>query len=64
MPWNPPEKKAELFDTTSRFLLLKTAASASHPTSHVGYVMFRFDYEDERKVVYWYEDGLPYTHGG
>lgn len=41
MPWDPTEKKKELYHTGSRFLLLKDEAVL------VGFAMFRFEADED-----------------
>ncbi|KAF7306986.1 N-acetyltransferase domain-containing protein [Mycena indigotica] len=47
--WDPPAKKAELFDPLSRFLLVKTGAAL------VAFVTFRFEFEDGNDILYCYD---------
>lgn len=55
--WNPVEKHAELFDNSSRFLLMAEEGAALE-TNLAAYSMFRFDTEEsiegrEEDVLYW-----------
>lgn len=50
--WDPPSKHKELFDPNSRFMLARTDSAESCPAL-VGFVMFRFEHEDEENIVYW-----------
>lgn len=62
MGWDVEEKWKELFHPDSRFILLSVAATESDTsepgergTQHiVGFSMFRFDYEEGEKLLYWY----------
>jgi hypothetical protein len=53
--WNPNEKKREMFDPLSRFILVSPKPGNTQPEpSYIGaYVMFRFDIEEGEAVVYW-----------
>ena len=62
MGWDVEEKQKELFHPDSRFIVLSAAVTESDPsepeeqhTEHVvGFAMFRFDYEEGEKLLYWY----------
>ncbi|KAL4260727.1 N-alpha-acetyltransferase 40 [Pleurotus pulmonarius] len=50
MGWYPDEKKNELFHRLSRFILAYDGDSAL-----VAYTMFRFEFEEEKNLIYCYE---------
>jgi len=55
--WNPAEKHAELFDSSSRFLLVAEEGTALE-ANLAAFSMFRFDTEEnmdgrEENVLYW-----------
>ncbi|KAI0067724.1 acyl-CoA N-acyltransferase [Artomyces pyxidatus] len=59
MGWDPPSKKDELFDPSSRFILVRSAGSLDE-TQHednsiLAYTIFRFDMESGECVIYCYE---------
>ncbi|RKP08043.1 acyl-CoA N-acyltransferase [Thamnocephalis sphaerospora] len=61
-PWDEAEKRSELFDAASRFLIVRTRAdTAEKSAENLGYAMYRFDTEEQMKsdamvpVVYCYE---------
>ncbi|KAJ7070965.1 acyl-CoA N-acyltransferase [Mycena amicta] len=47
--WNPPEKRAELFDPLSRFILVYSGDTL------VAFVAFRFEFEEGDNVLYCYD---------
>lgn len=61
MGWHPNEKQQELFHTDSRFIILRLCVENSDSArgvsteidNIVGLSMFRFDYEDGEKLLYW-----------
>jgi hypothetical protein len=58
--WDPTSKRRELFDSASRFVLVRQIGPPesveSQPISKplIAYTMFRFDREARENVVYWY----------
>ncbi|KAI9445194.1 acyl-CoA N-acyltransferase [Lactarius indigo] len=61
MGWDPPSKKEELFHRDSRFILLRRshvqddADTVCGEPSIVAYSMFRFEMENDERVLYCYE---------
>ncbi|KAH8988863.1 acyl-CoA N-acyltransferase [Lactarius akahatsu] len=60
MGWDPPSKKEELFHRNSRFILLRRSqvqddADVCGEPSIVAYSMFRFEMENDERVLYCYE---------
>ncbi|KAH9175362.1 acyl-CoA N-acyltransferase [Lactarius sanguifluus] len=62
MGWDPPSKKEELFHRNSRFILLRRsqvqdddADPVCGEPSIVAYSMFRFEMENDERVLYCYE---------
>jgi len=56
--WDPPNKKAELFDDLSRFIVVRdpeSGPSLLQPATIIAYTMFRFDREADEDVLYCYE---------
>ena len=59
MGWDPLEKQNELFHEDARFILLSSARgsdvseSAEVTDRIIGFSMFRFDYEEGEKLLYW-----------
>ncbi|THH06809.1 hypothetical protein EW145_g3831 [Phellinidium pouzarii] len=55
--WNPPEKQEEAFHDLSRFILVTPAVEtdSSEGQDLLAYIIFRFEREDKRNVVYVYE---------
>jgi GNAT superfamily N-acetyltransferase len=52
--WDPPQKKAELFYPDSRFILVwERAGNTSDDRRLSAFAMFRFDMEDDERIVYW-----------
>jgi hypothetical protein len=52
--WDPPAKKRELFDRQSRFILAQdTRHNDEGRKLLVGFIMFRFERENNEDVVYW-----------
>ncbi|KAF7320408.1 N-acetyltransferase domain-containing protein [Mycena kentingensis (nom. inval.)] len=47
--WDPPTKRAELFDSLSRFILVKAERTL------VAFVAFRFEYEHSQNILYCYD---------
>ncbi|KAF9270283.1 acyl-CoA N-acyltransferase [Marasmius fiardii PR-910] len=47
--WNPEDKKEELFDSLSRFIILNNGDATA------AYTMFRFEYEEGFNLLYCYE---------
>ncbi|THV04877.1 hypothetical protein K435DRAFT_146510 [Dendrothele bispora CBS 962.96] len=56
--WKPEEKKKELFDTLSRFILL----SSGQTEEVAGFCMFRFEYENGDDILYCYELQISRSH--
>lgn len=48
--WDPPEKRKELFDPLSRFILVHLKGDED---GLIAFVMFRFEYEERESVLYW-----------
>ncbi|KAI0030652.1 acyl-CoA N-acyltransferase, partial [Vararia minispora EC-137] len=60
MGWDPETKKAQLFHTDSRFILLRrpeptASADGTESLTLASFAMFRFDTEGGDRVVYCYE---------
>lgn len=63
MGWVPNEKKEELFDAKSRFILVCSSdvkedlgpdePPERNPDHIVAFSMFRFEYEEEESLLYW-----------
>ncbi|KAI9572905.1 acyl-CoA N-acyltransferase [Boletus coccyginus] len=56
--WNPQQKKTEIFDPLSRFVIARDISDPANdlPSSGVvAYSIFRFEREDRQNVVYCYE---------
>lgn len=59
MGWDSSEKRKELFHTDSRFIILSIAGPheghivAEESNTIIGFSMFRFDYEEGEKLLYW-----------
>jgi N-alpha-acetyltransferase 40 len=61
MGWDPSEKQGELFHPDSRFIVLSYASEDPSCDSQepdnaqriIGFSMFRFDYEEGEKLLYW-----------
>jgi GNAT superfamily N-acetyltransferase len=52
--WDPPQKKVELFHPDSRFILVwERTGNASDGRRLSAFAMFRFDMEDDDRIVYW-----------
>lgn len=51
--WDPPSKKAEFFDSLSRFVLTLNSTS-----NIMAYVMFRFEYEEGERILYWWAENI------
>jgi N-alpha-acetyltransferase 40 len=54
--WDPTSKRGELFDSASRFVLVRQIGPPKSVESQplIAYTMFRFDREARENVVYWY----------
>lgn len=48
--FDPEEKRQELFHSDSRFILSRLSDSQVI----AAYTMFRFDFEEDELVIYWY----------
>lgn len=63
MGWVPKEKKEELFDSKSRFIIVCSSDAEENlgsdeppqrdPDRIVAFTMFRFEYEEEENLLYW-----------
>lgn len=60
MGWDSSDKQKELFHHDSRFIVLSTAVAtdvgnleADMVNTIIGYSMFRFDYDEGEKLLYW-----------
>lgn len=61
MGWDAEEKQRELFHLDSRFIILSALPTKSDPGGQeaqdaghiIGFSMFRFDYEEGEKLLYW-----------
>jgi len=54
--WNPQQKKTEMFDPLSRFVIARDISDPANdlPSSGViAYSIFRFEREDRQNVIYW-----------
>jgi len=51
--WDPPSKKRELFHQLGRFILVRAGQDLEGPV--VAFTTFRFEHEEDEKVVYCYE---------
>lgn len=49
--WNTKEKKKEFFNDLSRFLVMQSDDGNS---DLLGFTVFRFEYEEEEDLLYWY----------
>jgi hypothetical protein len=50
--WDPPSKKRELFHQLGRFILVRAGQGSEAPV--VAFATFRFEHEEDERVVYWY----------
>lgn len=55
MGWDADEKRKELFHADARFIILSlpSAPAMDDAATVVGFTMFRFDYEEGEKLLYW-----------
>ncbi|KZV71288.1 acyl-CoA N-acyltransferase [Peniophora sp. CONT] len=59
-PFNPTEKREELFHPDSRFIVYRSGEDLS--STLAAYSMFRFDFEEDELVVYCYELQISKEH--
>ncbi|TFK30504.1 acyl-CoA N-acyltransferase [Coprinopsis marcescibilis] len=55
MGWHPRQKRSEVFDRLSRFILVLERLEDDKSDKVVAFVMFRFEHEDEENLLYCYE---------